>query len=380
MRRKAGKPSLALLVFLAILSILFFYLAEKSQKPQKARYYDQKVKAAELTKSAQDVIKRELSKRGYVIDVQNDPNMTGMIGPQYSLITTDRGYIRDKLISTNPNNAAVIVDLLHRAEVGHGDKVAVTFTGAFPAMNLAVLAACKVLQLKPVIITSIGASTWGANWEEFTWLDMESALVESGIWDYKSVAASLGGGNDGGRGLSPQGRELLEQAITRNNVEFISSIDENDLSGSLEANIEKRVEIFDREADGDKYVAIINIGGGLAALGSPQNGKLMLPGYNSHLWERELPARGAVNILAERRIPVIHLLQIDDFAHKYQLPSEVVPEPVIGEGPIFVQERYSITTTVIYTVILLAILYGAIRLDFRYYIYRNRHLFVKKNA
>ncbi len=380
MRRKTGKPSLALLVFLAILSILFFYLAEKSQKPQKSPHYDQKIKAAELAKSAQDIIKKELSNRGYVIDVQNDPNMSGMIGPQYSLITTDRGYIRDKLISTNPNNAAVIVDLLNRADVEPGDKIAVTFTGAFPAMNVAVMAACKVMGLKPVIITSIGASTWGANWEEFTWLDMESALVESGIWDYKSVAASLGGGNDGGRGLSPQGRELLEQAIARNNVEFISSIDENDLSGSLEANIEKRIEIFDEAAGSDEYKAVVNVGGGLAAVGSSQNGKLMLPGYNAHLWDREMPARGAINILAERRLPVIHLLQIDDFAHKYQLPAEVVPEPVIGEGSIFVQERYSITTTVIYTVILLLILYGAIRLDFRYYIYRNRHLFVKKNA
>ncbi len=379
MIKKAGKPSLFLLIFLALLSLFLFYLAEKSQTPRKAEFYDQKIKAAQLDKQAQEIIKREISKRGYVIDIQNDPNMSGMIGPQYSQITTDRGYIRDKLISTNPNNAAVLIDLYHKAGLKPGDYVAVTFTGAFPAMNIAVLAACKVMDLKPVIITSEGASTWGANWDEFTWLDMETALVNSGIWNYKSVAASIGGGNDHGRGLSPEGRDLLEKAIGRNNVALISSIDDENPTGSLQLNIDKRIEIFDRELEGGSYKAVINVGGGLAAIGSPQNGKLILPGYNGHLYEREFPARGTINILAERRIPVIHLLQIAQFADKYDLPTEVTPEPEIGEGMVFVQEKYSITTTVIYTVILLAFLWGAIRFDFRYYIYRNKHLFVKKD-
>ena len=379
MIQKAGKPSLFLLVFLALLSLLLFYLAEKSQTPRKAEFYDQKIKAAQLAGQAQEIIKREISRRGYVIDIQNDPNMTGMIGPQYSQITTDRGYIRDKLISTNPNVAAVLIDLFHKADLNAGDYVAVTFTGSLPAMNIAVLAACKVMDLKPVIISSAGASSWGANWEEFTWLDMEMALVNGGIWNYKSVAASIGGGNDHGRGLSPAGRDLLEQAIIRNNVALISSIDSENPTGSLQANIDKRIEIFDRELKGNSFKAVVNVGGGLAAIGSPQNGKLILPGYNGHLYEQELPARGTINILAERRIPAIHLLQLAQFAEKYKLPVEATPVPEIGKGLVFIQEKYSITTTVIYTVILLAMLWGAIRFDFRYYIYRNKHLFVKKN-
>lgn len=379
MIQKAGKPSLFLLVFLALLSLLLFYLAEKSQTPRKAEFYDQKINAAQLAGQAQDIIKQEISRRGYVIDIQNDPNMTGMIGPQYSQITTDRGYIRDKLISVNPNNAAVLIDLFHKAELKAGDYVAITFTGSLPAMNIAVLAACKVMDLKPVIISSAGASSWGANWEEFTWLDMEAALVNGGIWNYKSVAASIGGGNDHGRGLSPAGRDLLEQAIARNKVALISSIDNENPTGSLQANIDKRIEIFDRELKGNNFKAVVNVGGGLAAIGSPQNGKLILPGYNSHLYEQELPALGTINILADRRIPVIHLLQLAQFAEKYKLPVEANPAPEIGKGLVFIQEKYSITTTLIYTIILLAMLWGAIRFDFRYYIYRNKHLFVKKN-
>lgn len=381
MRRKAGKPSIVLLVFIAFLSLLFFYLAEKSQTPRKAAYYDEKIKAAQLDKKAQEIIKAEAVRRGYVIDVQNDPNLTGIIGPQYTLITTDRGYIRDKLIATNPNNAAVLIDLFHRANLKAGDKIAVTLTGSFPGMNVAVLAACKVMNLDPVIVSSVGASTWGANWDEYTWLDMETTLDSSGIWNYKSIAASIGGGDDQGRGLSPEGRELMKQAIERNHVEFINSpVSEVNPSEALEKNIEKRIKIFDRAEGSNKYKAVVNVGGGLAALGSVQNGKLILPGFNSHLWEGKFPARGVINALAQRRIPVIQLLKLTSFAEKYGLPTEVTPEPEIGYGPMYIQERYSITTTIIFTVILLVVLWAAIRLDFRYYIYRNKHLFVRRNG
>lgn len=378
MRPRVTKPSYYLLAFLALLSLFLFYLAERSQIPRKADYYDQKIEAAQLARRAQQVIKQEVVDRGYVIDVQNDPNLTGLIGPQYSLITTDRGYIRDKLISTNPNCAAVMIGLFHRARLRPGDLVAVTFTGSFPAMNIAVLSACKVMGLKPVIITSVGAATWGASWDEFTWLDMEDVLVGSDIWSFRSAGASLGGGNDHGRGLSPKGRELLREAIKRNGVEFISSIDEDTPTGSLQANIEKRMEIFDREKGEKEYKVVVNVGGGLAAVGSSQNGRLIPPGYNRSLYNREFPARGVINILAERRLPVIHLLQLSRFAEKYGLPVEVSSEPEVGEGPVFIKEQFSIVSTLIYTIILLIVLVGAIRLDLRYYIYRNKHLLVRK--
>jgi len=196
MKQRVGKPSYIILVFLALLALLLFFLAEKSQTPKKSDYYSEKIQAAQLAKKAQEIIKQEINRRGLVIDVRNDPNLTGIIGPQYSLITTDRSNIRDKLIATNPNLAADLVALLHRAEVLPGDPVAVMFTGSFPGANIAVLAACKVLDAKPVIITSVGSSSYGANYEDFTWLDMEDILIKAGLWDFKSSAASLRGGDD----------------------------------------------------------------------------------------------------------------------------------------------------------------------------------------
>jgi poly-gamma-glutamate system protein len=378
MKQRVGKPSFILLFFLAVLSLFLFYLAEKSQTPLKTDYYDQKVQAAQLAEKADILIKENLTKRGFVIDVRNDPNLTALIGPQYSLITTDRGSLRDKLITTNPNMAAVIVDLLHRTKAMPGDAVAVLFSGSFPGANIAVLAACKVMGLKPVIISSLGSSSYGANREDFTWLDMEEILIRGGLWDFKSMAASLGGGDDEGRGLSPEGRELLKNAVKRNGVELISSAIEKNISSTLDANIKKRIKIFSRERNDLKYKAVINVGGSVTAVGSAQNGRLIPPGYSASLKGRDFPAKGVVNILADRQIPVIHLLDMIAFATNYNLPIEVTPQPEIGQGPVFVKQQYSVVSTSIYTLILLVVLVAAIRLDLKYYIVKNKHLFVRR--
>jgi len=378
MIQRTGKPSFVLLVFLAVCSIVLFYLAEKSQTPLKSDYYDLKIKAAELAKKAQILVKSELSNRGYAIDTENDPNLTGLIGPQYSLITTDRSSLRDKLISTNPNLAAVMIDYFKRANLVEGDVVAVFFSGSFPGANIAVLAACKVLGLNPIIITSVGASSFGANRDEFTWLDMENIFAANGIWEYRSVAASLGGGNDEGRGLSPMGRQLLQDAIKRNNVELISTPQPKSPADALQKNIAKRISIIDRERGERELKAVINVGGGLAAVGSAQNARLMPPGFSASLRGRQFPARGAVNILAQRRLPVIHIFDMNAIAEKAGLPVEMVGEPEIGQGPIFIKHRYSVVSTSIYTLILLLIVIVAIRLDLRYFIVKNRHLFVRK--
>ena len=71
--------------------------------------------------------------------------------------------------------------------------MAVSFSGSFPALNIAVLSAARVLDLHPVIISSVGSSMYGANQPEMTWLDMERILADKGLFPYRSNAASLGG-------------------------------------------------------------------------------------------------------------------------------------------------------------------------------------------
>jgi len=377
MRPRMVNPSVRLLILLALISLAIFYLAEASRHKKQAPYYDLKMKAATIDQRCQDVIRHELDRRGIAIDFENDPNGTGLIGEQNTLITTDLGELRSKLIATNPNFSAVLVEMFKDAGLKRGDKIAVCLTGSLPGANLALFAACEAMGIDPIVITSLGSSTWGANNPQFTWLDMEELLYDAKLIRKRSVAASLGGGTDNGRGLSLTGRKLLLDAIKRNDVELIYTGDLDNIlkaGGSLKQNIDKRMEIFERYVKGQPYKAFVNIGGGLASLGSSQNGKLIPSGVNFKLSDNNFPATGVINLMADRKIPIIHILRLSDIARQYGLPIEVSPAPILGEDPIFFRDQYSIASTIIYAIVLILIVVAFIRIDVKYYIKRQTNI------
>ena len=325
----------AYLVALSVLAVLAMAVAEKLRHPVSARFHDDKLRAARLAALAQRAIQSERWGSDSVIDTVNDPNETGLIGEEFTLITTDRGVIQAKLTSLNPNFAAVVVDYLREAGFRRDDAVAVAVTGSFPALNVAVLAAIESLGGEAVMISSVGASMWGANDPGFCWLDMERFLAEKGIFRTRSVAASLGGGADRGRGLSPEGRRLIREAAGRNGVPLIEE-------PTLEESIARRLEIYDERAEGRRYAAFINVGGGLGSLGAAENGRLIAPGLNLELGMHNYPRKGAMVRMGERGIPVIHLLDINELAGRNGMPVAPVPLPEVGEGEIFTREEYRI--------------------------------------
>src|SRR5262249_39369491 len=152
---------------------------------------------------------------------------------------------------------------------------------------------------------------FGANDPDFTWLDMEGALAGRGLIPFRTVAASLGGGGDVGRGLSPAGRDLLVGALRRNGVRLL------DPPTLLEA-VRQRVALYDpvAPARGNPIRLYVNVGGGVASLGGAQNANLIPAGLTHRLAARNYPNRGVVNILAERHIPVVHLLQVEKLARQ----------------------------------------------------------------
>ncbi len=334
---------------IAIISLLALLAVENSKIDVKKKWYDQKLEASTLAKKAEDFLKDYRMKKGIFIDAINDPNETGLIGQDITIITTDRGYIDSKLTSLNPNFAAVLVDMLKEADVKTNDVVAVSFTGSFPALNISVLSALQILKLKPIIITSVGSSNWGANDPAFTWLDMERVLFNAGIFGFKSVAASVGGGLDKGRGLSPEGRKLLDSAIIRNKVELIEE-------EFLEKSIEKRLEIYRKNRKNNPIKVYINVGGGIASLGSAENAQFIPGGLSTMLELKNYPVKGVLIKMAENKIPIIHLLNINQIANKYGLPVSPVPLPEPGKGEVFVQKQYNVTLTIFVTVILIGLI------------------------
>ena len=350
------------LAALAVVGLGLLFVAERSKQPVMQPHFAVKMEAAARTAAALEAIKGERLGLGGPIDVVNDPNETGLIGHEFSLITTSRGSHEQKLRALDPNLAGVFVHLLKRARVGEGDLVAVAYTGSFPLMNAAMLIAIEAVGATPVPITSVGASMWGANDPELTWLDMESVLERRGIISHRSVAASRGGGDDRGRGLSPEGRDLIDEAIARNGVAPI-------VERTLDESIERRMEIYREVAAGARYACYVNIGGGLASLGSTQVGKLVRPGLTRHLAAKNFPRRGTMIRMAERGVPVIHIPRADELIERYGLAPEPVPLPPPGTGGVFYRDRYNVPLAAVFAALYGFLIFVVVRIDIKHYLF-----------
>ena len=320
------------LLGLAVLALLLQALLDATRAPVRQRDYDLKLAAAERADRAFAVLREHRGLEGAVIDLENDPAGTGLIGPEFSSITNAQGSLEAKLTSLNPNWAAVFVGWLRRAGLDAGDPVAVAVSGSFPGLNIALLAAMETLELQPVIITSVGSSMWGANSPEFTWLDMERVLLDAGVLRTRTALATFGGGSDTGRGLSPDGQRQIVDAARRNDVPLLDV-------RNIEESIARRMAYYGEQAPGG-YRCYVNIGGGVASLGSSQNRPLLPSGLSRDLGTHNWPRKGTMVLFAERGVPVVHLLRVVSLAQEHGLPvsPDFLPQP--GEGEIFVRTMY----------------------------------------
>ena len=322
------------MLLITTLSVVVLCAVELLPVKKKQEWYDEKLQAAHLARQAMGVIKAEKARLRIPPDPEADPHNTGMIGVSLSPVTSNTGYLSAKRASVNPNFAAVIVHLLKRAGVNRGDLVGIGASGSFPSLNIAAFAAAQTLELEPVSIVSASASQWGANNPELLWIDMERVLFEKQVFRFRSVAASCGGIDDRGYGMAKQGRRLIEEAIARNNLEFIEP-------SSLTDAIEKRMDIYQQYARGRPMRAYINIGGGAASVGTHLGKKLFRPGLNLN------PPRGKDRVdsvmmrLSERDVPIVHITNIAALAAKHGLALEPEGIPRPGEGNVFYRLEYN---------------------------------------
>lgn len=357
MKRREGKISLLSLSIATAVTILLMILVLNSKTRVQSRYYTEKMAAARTAQSAFSAVKQTVNEMGIPIDRINDPNETGLIGIQYSPITAARGDLDPRLTSTNPNLAASVVHLLKQAGLRKKDSVAVLLTGSFPALNINVISAIEALELEPVIITSVSSSMWGANFPEFTYLDMEAVLIDRGLFSRASVAASTGGEDGIGRGLSPAGRELIEDAASRNNVPMLDAANLDDM-------IAKQIELY---TAGGRIRAFINVGDRTSALvGTEADNGLIRP----HMVKS---GPGLVALFSKKGIPVVNLVDIVQFARENDLPVAPMPLPVPGEGRIYSEYRYSVTMAIIAALIIVTILFVVLRFDIDHYLKRSKN-------
>jgi len=348
-------------VIIAFISLAILALLELIRGHQPDPLSREKHAAMELMRQSAEAVKKEKLRMGIPIDRRLDPNETGLIGVEYTDITTTLGSLIAKRTSTNLAFAAFVVDMLDRAGVRPGDRVAVSLSGSFPALNIAVLSAARVLDLHPVIITSEGASTYGANQPEMTWLDMERILAERGLLPYRSIAASLGGITGAQGGLDGTGIEAGRKAIGRNSIPLL----EEEGSSTLTADVQKRLLLFDQALGGRRPAAFINVGGSLTSLGDGPEGHRLPAGLLKKVPAVRNPERGIIFHMGERGVPVIHLLKIKSITAQYGIPIDPIPLPAGHPGRILKTGRYSVPLAAAGLVLLIVLMLFLRKADLR---------------
>ncbi len=368
---RARRVSQWTLVFLAVLSLAALVSVETFKVEKRQEHYNLKLAAATRMELAMEIIRSQrILLQGY-INRKVDPADTGMIGLEFSEITSDAGDLEAKQTSANPNLAALLVQWLKRANLESGDIVAVAMSGSFPAGNIAVLVACEALGLQPLVISSTSGSMYGANLPALTWLDMESLLIHSNLIKAKSIAATIGGGEDTGLSLSPRGRDLLLENIKKNGVPFLEP-------NSLTDSVEKRMALYREKAQGKPIKMYVNVGGGLGSIGARVNMQLIKPGLTLRPRKGIYVIHGPMTLFGEEGVPVINLNYMKSLAQRFGLPVGPKQRPAAGDSELFSRQQYNLWLLCAILASLSAVTFLVIRVDMGHYLVRLHRLYAMK--
>lgn len=275
------------------------------------------------------------SQRGHHGLSAHDPQDSHLIGPSMSQVTTKMGSLESKQTSVNANFAAVVTAWLIEAGVQPGDRIAIGASGSWPALNIAVYAAAETLQLRPTVVLSCGSSQYGANSPDMMWVDMERELFDAELISFRATAVSLGGLHDSAAGMTEASRGLMLAAVGRNQVPLLAT-------ESVSDSIRQRMDLYDRQGEGETYAAYLNVGGGSASIGGTQGQQSFGAGLHT-----SMPASGLVpdcvaSRMLARGVPVIHVGDARGIAERYGLAIAPVVRPEVGTGNIYGGPQYRV--------------------------------------
>jgi poly-gamma-glutamate system protein len=271
-------------------------------------YISEMHQATELTKSWFKIIKHQKEIRGIHTDAITNIPHHYLLGDDFTMTTTTLGSLNAKEISTNPEFSALMVRLIKEAGIEEDDKVGLIISGSFPSLAISTLAALQTLKQEIVLMSSLGSSSYGANQEDATWLDIENWLIDNGGLNYKSTLVSKGAENDIGLGLTEEGNNILQKAADRNEVQLYEP-------ESLSQSIHSRLEIFSKK----EISLLINIGGNQAAMGSCTHSVSIPNGLHQNLQLCDDKNRGVIQEINSMGSPIINLLNIKDLANTYHM-------------------------------------------------------------
>lgn len=239
--------------YIQCILILLVYVLGNNIKSKKIEYYDEMLRAKNNVEFLFREIKNKKQELGILLDKKLDINNTGMIGEEYTGMTTTMGDLDSKRLSTNSNFSAYFVKLFKENNLKEGDLVLVNMSSSFPGINLSLISALDILNLKGVLVNSIGSSMYGANNEKFTFLEMAKYLENKKLIKNKISAYSWGGDWDIGDNFLPEVKLAIKERIKDYRIKKF-------YNRNLEENLNERYEYY--ESFGKPKI-FINIGGNL---------------------------------------------------------------------------------------------------------------------
>ena len=308
---RAGLKLLALAVAMAV---LWFLASADAPSEEEQRLWD-RVQASQEHMSAWRAASGTAPPEGI------DRHGCGLIGIEWSGITTTLGSLEAKRTACNPAWAVRFSRWYADAGLAPGDSVAIYASGSFPGLLLNALAAAESMQLDPLLIVSLGASTWGANHPETPWPVLASRLRKGGYVSSRADFYTLGGEAETGGGLAPEGVSLLQASARSAGVEILEA-------GGLAEMVSLKTDLL------KKHHArfLVSIGGSHANLGDDPGVLGLAPGLH-HPGRSEPAGNGVIGAALAGGIPVLHMLNLRDLSDREGIafdsaPSRVVPAEI----------------------------------------------------
>lgn len=311
------------LVLAALILAAGLFLGTRVSVRVKSPSYDIKAAAAERMQKCMDAVKGYKAELGIPISPE-DKLSTGLIGDEFTGMTTTVGVIEAKRTAATTDMAAAAVDMLEKAGLKRGDTAGAAFSGSFPGWNLAVLAAAEEAGVRLVYTASAGASMHGANQIELTFPDMLLRLNADGLLSEKPAAFSLGGDWDCGMEMFDEEREYLDAKLSSCGVPYIH---EPDFQKNLSLRLKMNEEL-------GPVSCFIGVGGNVTTIG--RNEDTLACGVVRPNTVTEIDGNsGLLEIYNAQGLPVIHLLNIKQIAADYGVVYDPETAPVIGEGAVY---------------------------------------------
>jgi poly-gamma-glutamate system protein len=306
------------LLLLAIVLAGLWYLAGPAAMTPQEQVLWEKIRAA------QQHVSHWRNQTGSAASEDRDPWNCGLIGVEWSSITTTLGDLSSKRTACNPAWAIQFSRWFHDLGLQPGDPIAIYSSASFPGLLLNALVTAETMDLKPLLIVSLGASTWGANHPESPWPVLATELRRGGFIHHRADYYTLGAGNETGQGLAPEGAALLRRAAKDAGVQLLNA-------DSLEEMITRKTELLERH----QPRLLVSIGGSHANLGDAHEVLRLQTGLVPAT-ETALAGNGIIGVAMRKGTPVIHMLNIKAIGGKTGIPYDAQPRKMApGRGSVW---------------------------------------------